>query len=120
MSFFRQLVMGVVFVVMAECPLSGQQQGKAPEEFEGATPHCYKKTAEGELYLHVFLPQKGRQRNRPAALFFFGGSWNGWLISDSLGAIPCRGTRYRPGPDSGGRRICRRPRGSRHGHGARP
>ncbi|MEE2684793.1 MAG: alpha/beta hydrolase [Planctomycetota bacterium] len=77
MSFFRQLVMGVVFVVMAECPLSGQEQGKAPEEFEGATPHCYKKTAEGELYLHVFLPQKGRQRNRPAALFFFGGSWNG-------------------------------------------
>ena len=77
MGFFKQLVMGGVLVVMAECPLSGQQESKAPQEFDGAAPHCYKKTAEGELHLYVFQPQKGRQRNRPAAVFFFGGGWNG-------------------------------------------
>ena len=77
MGFFKQLVMGGLVFVMAECPLPGQQDGKAPLEFEGATAHVYKKTAEGELYLYVFQPQKGRQQNRPAAVFFFGGGWNG-------------------------------------------
>jgi acetyl esterase/lipase len=77
MFFFKQLVMGGLLFVMAECPLPGQQDGKAPLEFEGATAHVYKKTAEGELYLYVFQPQKGRQQNRPAAVFFFGGGWNG-------------------------------------------
>jgi acetyl esterase/lipase len=77
MGFFKQLVMGGLVFVMAECPLPGQQDGKAPLEFEGATAHVYKKTAEGELYLYVFKPQKGRQQNRPAAVFFFGGGWNG-------------------------------------------
>ena len=77
MVFFKQLVMGGLLFVMAECPLPGQQDGKAPLEFEGATAHVYKKTAEGELYLYVFQPQKGRQQNRPAAVFFFGGGWNG-------------------------------------------
>ena len=77
MGVFRQWMIGVLLLVMVESPLFGQQENKAPEEFEGATAHCYKKTAEGELYLHVFQPEKGRQRNRPAAVFFFGGGWNG-------------------------------------------
>ena len=77
MGVFKQLVIGGLLLVMVESPLSGQQENKAPEEFEGATAHCYKKTAEGELYLYVFQPEKGRQRNRPAAVFFFGGGWNG-------------------------------------------
>jgi len=77
MGVFRQWMIGVLLLVMVESPLFGQQENKAPEEFEGATAHCYKKTAEGELYLYVFQPEKGRQRNRPAAVFFFGGGWNG-------------------------------------------
>ena len=77
MGVFKQLVIGGLLFVMVESPLFGQQENKAPEEFEGATAHCYKKTAEGELYLYVFQPEKGRQRNRPAAVFFFGGGWNG-------------------------------------------
>jgi len=38
----------------------------------------YKKTGEVELKLHVFLPKNGKKKElRPAAVFFFGGGWNG-------------------------------------------
>ena len=77
MGFFKHLVIAGLLFVLVESPLPGQQDGKVLLELEGATAHCYKKTTEGELHLYVFQPQKGRQRNRPAAVFFFGGGWNG-------------------------------------------
>ena len=73
MGVFRQMML----VLLVTSPLPGQNDSTPPMEFKGATAHCYKKTAEGELYLYVFQPEKGRQRNRPAAVFFFGGGWNG-------------------------------------------
>ena len=78
MVFFKQLAMGSFLLVLMQCALPGQQAAKSlPLEFKGATAHCYKKTAEGELYLYVFQPEDSREKTRPAAVFFFGGGWNG-------------------------------------------
>jgi iduronate 2-sulfatase len=46
--------------------------------FEPDEQVVYKKTAQGELKLHVFYPENHKvSENRPAILFFHGGGWSG-------------------------------------------
>ncbi len=58
--------------------ISGSTRGEAPEKYRGATPYKYKTVGDTDLYLYVFTPE-GHQPSdsRPAAVFFFGGGWNG-------------------------------------------
>ena len=78
MNHLKQLVVASLLLLVMEGALPGQKGAKGvPLELKGATAHCYKATAQGELYLYVFRPQGDRQEKRPAAVFFFGGAWNG-------------------------------------------
>ena len=47
--------------------------------FEGATTEVYKKASGDELYIYIFAPEghDPEKDKRPAAVFFFGGGWNG-------------------------------------------
>jgi len=51
--------------------------GQAPS-IAGATVHVYKTVGNVKLALYVYQPKrKDESAKRPAAVFFFGGSWNG-------------------------------------------
>lgn len=51
---------------------------QTPKEYPGATTYKYKTVGDTELYLFVFLPEDHKPTDsRPAAVFFFGGGWNG-------------------------------------------
>lgn len=47
--------------------------------FEGATAEVYKKASGDDLYIYLFNPEghDPKKDKRPAAVFFFGGGWNG-------------------------------------------
>ena len=55
-----------------------QRKSARPLKFEGARAEIYKKIGKVNLTLHIFEP-KGHAATdqRPAAVFFFGGGWNG-------------------------------------------
>ena len=46
-----------------------------PPKFEDARTETYKATGDTRLSLHVFEPATGPKVDRPAVVFFFGGSW---------------------------------------------
>ena len=51
--------------------------GQAPS-IPGATSHVYKTVGDVKLKLYVYQPKRSNaSARRPAAVFFFGGSWNG-------------------------------------------
>lgn len=57
---------------------SNQNVNPLPE----TTPYIYKKIGDVELSLYVFKPEGHEpSQNRPAAIFFFGGGWNGGSVS---------------------------------------
>ena len=48
------------------------------QPFDGAESHVYKTVGDGQDQLHVFAPPDHKATDRrPAAVFFFGGGWNG-------------------------------------------
>ena len=51
---------------------------RAPLKFDGARGELYKSIGDVQLFLYIFEPA-GRKASdaRPAAIFFFGGGWNG-------------------------------------------
>jgi len=67
----------LLLVGMMGNPSWGAKVGQAPS-IPGATAHVYKTVGSIQLKLYVYQPRrKDRSRKRPAAVFFFGGSWNG-------------------------------------------
>ncbi len=48
-------------------------------DLQGATAEVYKKASGDELYIYIFSPEghDAKKDKRPAAVFFFGGGWNG-------------------------------------------
>jgi acetyl esterase/lipase len=73
---FRSLALFWFGVVFAS-PLSAQQpKAKLTEAKVQTVDHVFKKTAEGELTLHCFLPLDWKKEDkRPVIVFFFGGGW---------------------------------------------
>ncbi len=56
---------------------SRAKMGQAPS-IAGATAHVYKTIGDVKLKLYVYQPKRSHaSARRPAAVFFFGGSWNG-------------------------------------------
>jgi acetyl esterase len=55
-----------------------QETADSPLVFEGARAEIYKTVSDVRLYLYIFEPDSHtRSDRRPAAVFFFGGGWNG-------------------------------------------
>ena len=48
-------------------------------DFDGASAEVYKKASGDDLYVYIFTPEghDAKEDRRPAAVFFFGGGWNG-------------------------------------------
>ena len=68
----------VLFIFLLQAITPSFLLAQPPEQYKGAKPYKYKTVGDTELYLYVFSPE-GHQPSdsRPAAVFFFGGSWNG-------------------------------------------
>ncbi len=75
--YSRLISLGLALVVAA--PAHGQQPKgtvKLTDAKVLTADHVYKKTAEGELTLHCFLPADWKATDkRPVIVFFFGGGW---------------------------------------------
>src|SRR5262245_832923 len=53
-----------------------REQPKLTDESVRAQDRLYRKTPQGELYLHFFFPPDWKAGDtRPAIVFFFGGAW---------------------------------------------
>tara|TARA_B100000945_G_scaffold279111_1_gene245308 strand:+ start:8106 stop:9023 length:918 start_codon:yes stop_codon:yes gene_type:complete len=72
--FMRHLVISLLLLGLNSTLVMAQ----TPKGYSGAKTYKYKTVGETELYLFVFVPQ-GHQPtdSQPAAVFFFGGGWNG-------------------------------------------
>ena len=81
-SRHRRALLGagvLVATLLGTAPACGQktQEGQAPS-IPGATTHVYKTLGNVKLKLYVYQPRRqNRSERRPAAVFFFGGGWNG-------------------------------------------
>jgi acetyl esterase/lipase len=75
--YSKLISLGLALVVAA--PAHGQQPKgtvKLTDAKVLSIDHAYKKTAEGELTLHCFLPADWKATDkRPVIVFFFGGGW---------------------------------------------
>jgi acetyl esterase/lipase len=83
--------MGLILVVVIVCqalvnadeqPTKKAAKRRAdnnkPLRFEGARAEVFKTVGDTKLYLHIFEPEGHAAKDqRPAAVFFFGGGWNG-------------------------------------------
>lgn len=83
-SFDRRLFTGIAllfaFAAHADDKAAKlvRQPADPPLKFEGARPEIYKTVGDVSLYLYIFEPDGHKSTNqRPAAVFFFGGGWNG-------------------------------------------
>ena len=74
-----------MFLLMAALVSSPTIVAAEPQitEVAGAESHIYKRASETDLYVHLFFPEgHNKQKDRsPAAVFFFGGSWNGGTVN---------------------------------------
>ena len=68
----------VLFILLLLAITPSFLLAQPPEQYKGAKSYKYKTVGDTELYLYVFSPE-GHQPSdsRPAAVFFFGGGWNG-------------------------------------------
>lgn len=65
------LILGIAAIAAAQQPTA----------IDGAVTEVYKKVGAVELRIHVFVPEgHDPAKPRPAAVFFFGGGWNGGRI----------------------------------------
>ncbi|MDX1564009.1 MAG: alpha/beta hydrolase [Phycisphaeraceae bacterium] len=73
-----RLICGLVALVLAT-PAWAKNKNKALDlSFEGASEHVYKKIGNVSLKMWVFSPEGHQSTDKkPAAVFFFGGGWNG-------------------------------------------
>ncbi len=75
--YSKLISLGLALVVAA--PAHGQQPKSTVKLTDAkvlTADHVYKKTAEGELTLHCFLPADWKATDkRPVIVFFFGGGW---------------------------------------------
>ena len=75
----------LVLALVAAAPAHGQQPKgtvKLTDAKVLTADHVYKKTAEGELTLHCFLPADWKPTDkRPVIVFFFGGGWKNGVFT---------------------------------------
>ncbi len=68
-----------VVIVFGHCSLFAQQLPERPRLTDAnvrTADHVYKKTPEGELVLHCYMPAEWKATDRrPVIVFFFGGGW---------------------------------------------
>lgn len=81
MSF--RLAWGILTgVLLMTVPTAAQKKAtSSPKKIRGV-PHLYKTVGDVKLLLYIFQPDRTRSKEpRPAAVFFFGGSWNGGSVT---------------------------------------
>jgi acetyl esterase len=72
----RPLVALAALLLCLSPALAQPQRPKLTDAKVLAADHVYKKTAEGELVLHCFMPADWKASDRrPVIVFFFGGGW---------------------------------------------
>ena len=91
-SRFRwTILVGILWLTV---PAMAQKKTKSsPRKIRGI-PHLYKTVGNVKLMLYVFQPRGSRKESRPAAVFFFGGSWNGGSVTqfqEHAGYLASRG-----------------------------
>ena len=68
----------VLFILLLLAITPSFLLAQPPEQYKGAKSYKYKTVGDTELYLYVFSPEDHQTSDsRPAAVFFFGGGWNG-------------------------------------------
>ena len=71
-------MVGFLNVAVVGLILSTPLAAAPPLKFEGARAKVYKQVGDVKLYAYVFVPEGHKPSDqRPAAVFFFGGGWNG-------------------------------------------
>jgi len=67
------------FFLLLLTPMNAEKKSKpSSKSITGAKTHTYKKVGDVELKLYLFEPEGHKSEDsRPAAVFFFGGGWNG-------------------------------------------
>jgi acetyl esterase/lipase len=79
---FVSLAIAAAAIACSCVPASAQQKGKKGPPIKLTTTaikseeHLYRKTPQGDLFLHVYYPPDWKATDkRPVAIFFFGGGW---------------------------------------------
>src|SRR5262245_37103470 len=72
-----RLTLASLLLVIGLSPVAGQSLRPKLTDVKVLTAdHVYKKTPEGELTLHCFMPTDWKATDRrPVIVFFFGGGW---------------------------------------------